>query len=182
MGKRMTREEFLEAVFSRRYEELKGRELRTVRVRVVGKELSLAQLIGVTDRRVYENLGLHIGTHLGEDHTGQSIGLLHLTPWEATVVAADVAMKSGNVELGFLDRFSGAVILLGCRRGVLPLVGVVSRIEAVGAEIAVLPPGLQVEEPGPSTVAGRTHESVVIREIGVVPVAVAAAVGGRPEH
>ena len=89
MGKRMTREEFLEAVFSRRYEELKGRELRTVRVRVVGKELSLAQLIGVTDRRVYENLGLHIGTHLGEDHTGQSIGLLHLTPWEATVVAAD---------------------------------------------------------------------------------------------
>ena len=105
MGKRMTREEFLEAVFSRRYEELKGRELRTVRVRVVGKELSLAQLIGVTDRRVYENLGLHIGTHLGEDHTGQSIGLLHLTPWEATVVAADVAMKSGNVELGFLDRF-----------------------------------------------------------------------------
>ena len=51
MGKRMTREEFLEAVFSRRYEELKGRELRTVRVRVVGKELSLAQLIGVTDRR-----------------------------------------------------------------------------------------------------------------------------------
>ena len=106
MGKRMTREEFLEAVFSRRYEELKGRELRTVRVRVVGKELSLAQLIGVTDRRVYENLGLHIGTHLGEDHTGQSIGLLHLTPWEATVVAA---------ELGFLDRFSGAVILLGSR-------------------------------------------------------------------
>ena len=111
MGKRMTREEFLEAVFSRRYEELKGRELRTVRVRVVGKELSLAQLIGVTDRRVYENLGLHIGTHLGEDHTG----LLHRTPWEATVVAADVAMKSGNVELGFLDRFSGAVILLGSR-------------------------------------------------------------------
>ena len=107
MGKRMTREEFLEAVFSRRYEELKGRELRTVRVRVVGKELSLAQLIGVTDRRGYENLGLHIGTHLGEDHTGQSIGLLHLTPWEA--------MKSGNVELGFLDRFSGAVILLGSR-------------------------------------------------------------------
>ena len=37
------------------------------------------------------------------------------SPWEATVVAADVAMKSGNVELGFLDRFSGAVILLGSR-------------------------------------------------------------------
>ena len=97
MGKRMTREEFLEAVFSRRYEELKGRELRTVRVRVVGKELSLAQLIGVTDRRVYENLGLHIGTHLGEDHTGQSIGLLHLTPWEATVVAAEERKRGAGL-------------------------------------------------------------------------------------
>ena len=37
MGERMTREEFLERVFSRRYEELKGRELRLVRVRVPGK-------------------------------------------------------------------------------------------------------------------------------------------------
>lgn len=118
MGQRMTTEEFLEKVFSRSYEELRGRELRLVRVKVVGREVSLAQLIGVSDRRIYENLGLHIGTHLGEDHTGESIGLLHITPWEATVAAADIAMKSGDVELGFLDRFSGAVILLGNREEV----------------------------------------------------------------
>lgn len=118
MGQRMTTEEFLEKVFSRSYEELKGRDLRLVRVKVVGREVSLAQLIGVSDRRIYENLGLHIGTHLGEDHTGESIGLLHITPWEATVAAADIAMKSGDVELGFLDRFSGAVILLGNREEV----------------------------------------------------------------
>ncbi|MGN8967971.1 BMC domain-containing protein [Intestinimonas sp. HCP28S3_D6] len=118
MGQRMTTEEFLERVFSRSYEELRGRELRLVRVKVVGREVSLAQLIGVSDRRIYENLGLHIGTHLGEDHTGESIGLLHITPWEATVAAADIAMKSGDVELGFLDRFSGAVILLGNREEV----------------------------------------------------------------
>ena len=118
MGQRMTTEEFLEKVFSRSYEELKGSDLRLVRVKVVGREVSLAQLIGVSDRRIYENLGLHIGTHLGEDHTGESIGLLHITPWEATVAAADIAMKSGDVELGFLDRFSGAVILLGNREEV----------------------------------------------------------------
>ena len=64
----------------------------------------------------------------------------------------------------------------------LPLVGIVGRVEAVGAEIAVLPPGLQVEEPGPAAVAGGAHESVVVGEIGVVPVAVAAAVRGRTEH
>lgn len=115
MGERMTREEFLEKVFSRKYEELKGKELRIVRVRVPGKEIDLAQLIGASETRIYQNLGLHIGTHLGEDHTGESIGILNMTPWESTVVAADVAMKSGDVQLGFLDRFSGTVILLGQR-------------------------------------------------------------------
>ena len=79
------------------------------------KELSLAQLIGVTDRRVYENLGLTSAPIWGGSHRPVH-RLLHLTPWEATVVAADVAMKSGNVELGFLDRFSGAVILLAAGR------------------------------------------------------------------
>ena len=118
MGSRMTREEFLEKIFSRKYEDLKGKDLRIVRVKVVGREISLAQLIGVSDERIYQNLGLHIGTHLGEDHRGESIGLLHVTPWEATVAAADVALKNGDVELGFLDRFSGAVILLGNRSAV----------------------------------------------------------------
>lgn len=113
MGERMTREEFLERVFSQRYEELEGRELRLVRVRVPGREISLAQLIGTSQRELYQNLGLHIGTHLGEDRTGETIGILNLTPWESTIAAADVAMKSGQVELGFLDRFSGTVILLG---------------------------------------------------------------------
>ena len=113
MGERMTREEFLERVFSQRYEELEGRELRLVRVRVPGREISLAQLIGTSQRELYQNLGFHIGTHLGEDHTGETIGILNLTPWESTIAAADVAMKSGQVELGFLDRFSGTVILLG---------------------------------------------------------------------
>lgn len=109
----MTREEFLEKVFSRKYEDLKGKELRLVRVRMPGKEISLAQLIGIPNAEIYQNLGLHIGTHLGEDHTGESLGLLHISPWEATVVAADVALKRGDVEVGFLDRFSGTVILLG---------------------------------------------------------------------
>ena len=115
MGSRMTTEEFLEKVFSRSYEELKGEELRLVRVKVVGREVSLAQLIGVSDRQIYRNLGLHIGTHLGEDHTGESIGILDMTPWESTIAAADVAMKSGDVELAFLDHFSGTVILLGAQ-------------------------------------------------------------------
>ncbi len=33
--------------------------------------------------------------------------------WEAVVVAADVAMKSADVEIGFMDRFCGSLILVG---------------------------------------------------------------------
>ena len=118
MAKRITREEFLNLIFSGRYDELKHGELRLARVRVPGKEVCLAQIIGVSERRIYENLGLHIGVHAGEDHTGESIGILHFTPWEATVVAADVAVKSGQVEIGYLDRFCGTLIVLGSRTDV----------------------------------------------------------------
>lgn len=113
MEVRMTREEFLEKVFHKKYEELKMDELRVVKVKVKGKEVSLAQLIGSSETRIYQNLALHIGTHFGEDHTGESIGLVHVTPEEAAIIAADVAMKSGNVEIGTLDRFSGSVVILG---------------------------------------------------------------------
>lgn len=118
MGNHMTREEFLEKIYSKKYEELKDKDLRLVRVTVPGKEITLAQVIGVSEREIYENMSLHIGTHLGEDHTGESIGLLHVVPNEATVVAADVAMKSGNVKVGFLDRFRGSLIILGSRSDV----------------------------------------------------------------
>lgn len=39
--------------------------------------------------------------------------MIRFTPWEAVVVAADVAVKSANVEIGFMDRFSGSLILTG---------------------------------------------------------------------
>lgn len=113
MAGRMTREEFLEKVFQKKYDELKGEKLRIVRVKVKGKEVSLAHIIGVSEERVYQNLALHIGTHFGENHTGESIGLIHVDPEESAIIAADIAMKSGNVEVGTLDRFSGAVVILG---------------------------------------------------------------------
>lgn len=113
MSSRITREEFLNKIFAGRYEELKDSELRMVRVRVPGKDVTLAHVIGSSNRRVYENLGLHIGVHRGEDHTGESIGLLRFSPWEASIAAADVAVKAADVEIGFLDRFCGTLILTG---------------------------------------------------------------------
>lgn len=110
---KITREELLEKLFSADYESLKGKRLRLTRVRVPGKEVCLAHVITPSDRRIYENLGLHIGVHEGEDHMGEAIGLVRFTPWEAVVVAADVAMKSAEVQIGFMDRFCGSLILTG---------------------------------------------------------------------
>ena len=109
----MTKEDLLEKLFNKDYEQLKGKKLRLTRVRVPGKEVCLAHIMNPSDSCIYQNLALHIGVHEGEDHTGESIGLIRFTPWEAVVVAADVAMKSANIEIGFMDRFCGSLIITG---------------------------------------------------------------------
>ena len=108
-----TRRELLERIFQRDYEELKGETLRMTRVRIPGKEVSFAHVFTPTDSSIYRNLGLNIGVHEGEDHTGEAIGMIRFTPWEAVVVAADCAMKAARVEIGFMDRFCGSLILTG---------------------------------------------------------------------
>lgn len=110
---RITKEELLEKLFHEDYEQLKGKKLRITRLRIPGKEVCLAHVISSPQSPVYQNLGLHIGVHEGEDHRGESIGLIRFTPWEAAVVAADVAMKSADVQIGFMDRFCGSLILTG---------------------------------------------------------------------
>lgn len=108
-----TKKELFASLFDENFENLKGKKLRMIRVRVPGKEVCLAHVISRSDSSIYKNLGLHIGVHEGEDHTGESIGLVRLTPWESVVVAADIALKSADVQIGFMDRFSGSLILLG---------------------------------------------------------------------
>lgn len=109
----ITREELLEKIFHDDYENLKGKRLRMTRVRVPAREVCMAHIIGSSQTCVYQNLSLHIGVHEGEDHTGEAIGLLRFTPWEAVVAAADIAMKSAHIEIGFMDRFCGSLIITG---------------------------------------------------------------------
>ncbi|MDE6924070.1 MAG: BMC domain-containing protein [Acetatifactor sp.] len=110
---RITKEELLKKIFHGDHEQLKDRKLRMTRLRVPGKEVCMAHIISSSQTCVYQNLGLHIGVHEGEDHTGESIGLIRFTPWEAVVVAADVAIKSADVQIGFMDRFCGSLIITG---------------------------------------------------------------------
>ena len=39
--------------------------------------------------------------------------MLTITPSEGAIIAADIATKAGNVELVFVDRFSGSLVVCG---------------------------------------------------------------------
>lgn len=82
---------------------------------VSGKEITLAHVIGTSDYSVYKNLGLDIGFHEGEDPTGRSIGIIHIHPPESIIIAADISVKWGDIDIGFMDRFSGSLIITGSR-------------------------------------------------------------------
>ena len=110
---RITKEQLIEKIFQDDFENLKGKRLRMTRVRVPAKEVCLAHVLNPSEERIYQNLALHIGVHDGEDHTGEALGMVRLTPWEAVVVAADVAAKSADVQICFMDRFCGTLIVSG---------------------------------------------------------------------
>ncbi len=109
----ITKEQLLELIFGDDFEQLKGKRLRMTRVRVPGKEVCLAHIIHPSEECIYQNLALHIGVHEGEDHTGETLGLIRFTPWESVVVGADVALKSADVQVCFMDRFCGSLIISG---------------------------------------------------------------------
>ncbi|NMM62979.1 BMC domain-containing protein [Clostridium sp. P21] len=115
MTEKLTGQAAMQKVFSKAYKYAKNGKTRIVQIAVAGKEITLAHIIGVSDKSVYKNLGLDIGTNAGKDFTGSSIGIINITPPESTVIAADIAVKSADVFIGFLDRFSGTLILTGSR-------------------------------------------------------------------
>ncbi|MFV0576561.1 MAG: BMC domain-containing protein [Vibrio sp.] len=78
---------------------------RVVQEYVPGKQITLAHLIARPNKALYEKLGLSTDAN--------AIGILTITPSEASIIASDIATKSGNVELGFLDRFTGSVVITG---------------------------------------------------------------------
>lgn len=109
----ITKNELIQKLISGDADSLRGKSIRMTRVRVPGKEVNLAHVLSPDDSSVYHNLGLHIGVHEGEDHTGETLGIMSFTPWESTIVAADVAMKAANIQIGYMDRFCGTLIITG---------------------------------------------------------------------
>ena len=54
-----------------------------------------------------------LGLNPAIDYGAAAIGIMNMTPPESAVIAADIAVKSGDVYLGFADRFTGTVIITG---------------------------------------------------------------------
>ena len=82
---------------------------RIVQELVPGKEITIAHLIANPDADLYVKLGLNPKI----DYAKSAIGLMTISPAETAVIAADVSMKAAGVELGFVDRFSGTLIVTG---------------------------------------------------------------------
>lgn len=71
---------------------------------VPGKQVTLSHLIANPDPELYEKLGL--------EEAG-ALGILTLTPSETVIIAGDYATKAASVRIGFLDRFTGSLVLVG---------------------------------------------------------------------
>ena len=82
---------------------------RIVQELVPGKEITIAHLIANPDADLYVKLGLNPRI----DYSKSAIGLMTISPAETAVIAADIAMKAAGVEIGFVDRFSGTLIVTG---------------------------------------------------------------------
>lgn len=84
-------------------------KLRIIQELVPGRQITLAHIIASPDEIVYKKLGLNPDI----DYNKAAIGILTVSPAETAVIAADVALKNANIELGFVDRFSGTIIITG---------------------------------------------------------------------
>ena len=82
---------------------------RIIQELVPGKQITLAHIIANPDPILYQKLGLDPAV----DYSKSAIGIVTVSPSETAIIAGDIAIKASGIELGFLDRFSGTLIMTG---------------------------------------------------------------------
>ena len=83
--------------------------MRIIQEYVPGCQVTLAHIIASPDKILYQKLGLDPKI----DYEKAAIGITTVTPSETAIIMADVAMKASGITLGFVDRFSGSLIITG---------------------------------------------------------------------
>ena len=79
---------------------------RIIQEFVPGKQVTLAHLIANPAKALYKKLGISA-------ENAQALGIMTITPSEGAIIAADVASKAADIELAFVDRFSGSLVFTG---------------------------------------------------------------------
>ena len=79
---------------------------RMIQEYVPGRQLTLAHIIASPQKELAKKIGL-------DGSKVNAIGILTITPGEAAIIAADIATTNAAVEIGFVDRFTGAVVISG---------------------------------------------------------------------
>ena len=77
---------------------------RIIQEFVPGKQVTLAHIIAHPTGELAKKIGVP---------DAEAIGIMTLTPGETAMIAGDIATKAANVHIGFLDRFSGALVIYG---------------------------------------------------------------------
>lgn len=84
-------------------------KMRIIQEIVPGKQVTLAHIIANPDKVLYQKLGLDPTV----DYKRSAIGIITISPSETAIIAADISIKTSGVEIGFVDRFSGTLIITG---------------------------------------------------------------------
>ena len=82
---------------------------RIIQELVPGKQITIAHIIANPDKILYKKLGLDPSV----DYAKSAIGIVTISPAETAIIIADIAIKNSGAEIGFVDRFSGTLIVTG---------------------------------------------------------------------
>ena len=84
-------------------------KMRIVQELVPGKQITIAHIIANPEKILYKKLGLDPNI----DYSKSAIGVVTIPPAETAIIIADIATKASGAEIGFVDRFSGTLIITG---------------------------------------------------------------------
>lgn len=93
---------------------------RIIQEFVPGRQITLAHVIANPVEDLYNKLGVI--------DVKDAIGIFTITPSEGAIIAADVATKASDVRIGFVDRFSGSLLIHGDVAAVRAAVADVMRV------------------------------------------------------
>lgn len=96
-------------MFSEKSGMSKEDKMRIIQEIVPGKQITICHIIANPDEILYRKLGLDPSV----DYSKTAIGIVTMSPSESAIIAADIALKASGAELGFVDRFSGTLIITG---------------------------------------------------------------------